>query len=294
MLTTGADNIDKEAEDLLPDHQSAHRIRIEPRKGWVPINLRELWEYRELFYFVTWRNLKVRYKQTVLGVLWAVIQPLSTMVVFSIVFGKLADIPYDGPSYSVSCYAALLPWNLFASGINMAAVSLVASSHLVSRVYFPRIVLPTAAVLTGVVDFAIAFTVLIGMMAWFVVVPTANIVWLPAFCLLAVACSLGIGLWLAAINVYYRDVPYILPFLTQIWMFATPVAYPASLLDERWRTLYGLNPMVGVVEGFRWSLLGTETAPGAMAVVSAVVAIVILVTGAYVFRRMEKKFADMI
>ena len=267
---------------------------IEPSKGWVALKLRELWEYRELAYFLTWRDIKVRYKQTALGASWAIIQPFFTMVVFSLFFGKLAKMPSDGIPYPVFSYAALVPWTFFANGLSQASNSLVGSANLIKKVYFPRLAVPIATVLSGVVDLALAFVVLIAMMLWFGIVPTANIVWLPFFLLLALVTSLGVGLWLSAMNVQFRDVRYVVPFLTQFWMFATPIAYPSSLLSEPWRTLYGLNPMTGVVEGFRWALLGSGNAPGPIIVLSSLAAVAILVSGTYYFRRMEKNFADVV
>lgn len=268
--------------------------RIHPSQGWVSLKLDELWEYRELLYFLTWRDMKVRYKQTVLGAAWAIIQPFFTMVVFSLFFGRLAGIPSDGIPYPIFAYAALVPWSFFASGLNNSANSLVGSANLLKKVYFPRLAIPISTVLAGVIDFVLAFVVLLGMMLFYGMVPTVNIVWLPLLLLLALATALGVGLWLSALNVQFRDVRYTIPFLTQFWMFATPIAYPSSLLPEPWRTLYGINPMVGVVEGFRWALLGTETAPGPMIIVSALAAVGLLVSGAYYFRRMEKSFADVV
>jgi len=269
-------------------------IRIEPSKGWASLKLHELWEYRELLYFLTWRDIKVRYKQTVLGVAWAIIQPFFTMVVFSLFFGKLAKVPSDNIPYPIFSYAALVPWTFFANGLSQSSTSLVASANLIQKVYFPRLVVPISAVISGAVDFVLAFVVLLGMMLYFGTVPTWNVVWLPLLLLLALVTSLGVGLWLTAMNVQFRDVRYAVPFLVQAWMFATPIAYPSSLLDELWRTLYGINPMAGVVEGFRWALLGTETAPGPIILVSAVVAVGLLISGAFYFRRMEKTFADVV
>jgi lipopolysaccharide transport system permease protein len=269
-------------------------IRIEPSRGWIPLNLRDLWEYRELLYFLAWRDIKVRYKQTVLGVSWAILQPFFTMVVFSLFFGKLAGIPSEGIPYPIFSYAALVPWQFFANGLTSSSGSVVGSANLIRKVYFPRLVIPMAAVGSGIVDFALAFLVLLGMMAFYGIVPTVNVVWLPLLLLLALVASLGTGLWLTAMNVQFRDVRYVVPFLVNAWMFATPIAYPSSLLDEPWRTLYGINPMVGVVEGFRWALLSTDTQPGSMVLVSAVVAVGLLVSGAYYFRRMEKTFADVV
>jgi len=267
---------------------------IRPSRGWISLNLRDLWEYRELLYFLTWRDVKVRYKQTVLGAAWAIIQPFFTMVVFSLFFGKLAKMPSDDIPYPIFSYAALVPWTFFANGLSQASASLVGSANLIKKVYFPRLVVPISAVISGVVDFVLAFVVLLGMMLFYGIVPTAAIVWLPLLLLLALVTSLGVGLWLTAMNVQFRDVRYAVPFLVQAWMFATPIAYPSSLLDEPWRTLYGINPMAGVVEGFRWALLGTETAPGPIVLVSALVAVGLLISGAFYFRRMEKTFADVV
>ena len=268
--------------------------RIEPSRGWVTLKLREIWEYRELLYFLVWRDIKVRYKQTALGATWAVIQPLMTMVVFSLFFGQLAKIPSDGVPYPIFSFAALVPWTFFANGLTASSNSIVGSSHLITKVYFPRLVAPLASVLPGVVDFALAFVILLGMMLFYGIVPGLAILWLPLFLLLALVTALGIGLWLSALNVEYRDVRFLVPFLTQIWLFATPIAYPSSLLPEPWRTIYGLNPMVGVVEGFRWALLGTNQAPGPMILVSTAAALLILVSGAFYFRRMERTFADIV
>lgn len=269
-------------------------MRLKPSTGLVPIRVRELWEYRELFFFLIWRDIKVRYKQTALGVSWAILQPFLTMVVFSIFFGKLGKIPSDGIPYPIFSFAALVPWTLFANGLTQSSTSLVGSSNLIKKVYFPRLIIPVASVLAGVVDFILAFGVLLLMMLYFGIMPTGNIIWLPLFLFMTVAASLAVSLWLAALNVEYRDVKYTIPFLTQFWLFATPIAYSSTLLSEPWRTVYGLNPMVGVVEGFRWALLGTDTQPGFMAAVSLVVAILLLISGAYYFRRMEKTFADRI
>jgi len=270
------------------------KIVIRPSRGWVPLKLKEFWEYRELLYFLIWRDIKVRYKQTALGAAWAIIQPLFTMIVFSIVFGRLAQIPSDGVPYPIFAFCALLPWQLFAHALTESGNSLVASQNLITKVYFPRLVIPLAAVLAGLVDFAIAFVVLLGMMAYYGIVPTMAVVFLPLFLLLAVTTALAVGLWLSALNVQYRDVRYTIPFLTQFWLFITPIAYPSSLVPEGWRTLFGLNPMAGVVESFRWALLGTASAPGPMLAVSVAVVVALLVGGLYYFRRMEKTFADVV
>jgi lipopolysaccharide transport system permease protein len=270
-------------------------LRIAPSKGWVPLKLRDLWEYRELLYFLIWRDIKVRYKQTALGATWAIIQPFFTMVVFSIFFGHLAKVPSDGIPYPLFSFAALVPWTFFANGLSQSSNSLVGSGTLITKVYFPRLIIPLASVFSGIVDFVLAFVVLLGMMVYYGLMPTTmNVLWLPLFLLLALTTSLGVGLWLSALNVEYRDVRYIVPFITQFWMLATPIGYPSSLLQQPWRTLYGLNPMVGVAEGFRWALLGTNTAPGPIIAVSSAAAVLILVTGAFYFRRMEKTFADLV
>jgi lipopolysaccharide transport system permease protein len=269
-------------------------VRIQPSQGWVSLKLRELWEYRELLYFLTWRDIKVRYKQTVLGAAWAIIQPFFTMVVFSLFFGKLARMPSDGLPYPIFSFAALVPWTFFANGMAHTSNSLVGSANLIKKVYFPRLAIPVAALLSGVVDFALASMVLLGMMLYYGVWLTVNALWLPGFLLLALITALGVGLWLSAMNVQFRDVRYIVPFVLQLWLFATPIAYPSILVPELWRPLYGLNPMVGVVEGFRWALLGTATFPGLSLAVSAAVALLLLASGALYFRRMEKTFADVV
>jgi lipopolysaccharide transport system permease protein len=273
-------------------------LRIEPSSGWVKLNLRELWEYRELLYFLTWRDIKVRYKQTAAGVAWAILQPLFTMAVFSLVFGVMGRLPSDGLPYPVFAFAALVPWTFFATGLTQSTNSLVGSANLIKKVYFPRLAIPISTMLSGVVDFALAFVVLLGMMAFYGIAPTVNVLWLPLFLTLAFVTSLGVGLWLTALNVQFRDVRHIVPFLTQFWLFATPIAYSSSMVREKfgpvWQALYGLNPMVGVVESFRWALLDTSSAPGPMVAVSSVVAVLLLVSGAYYFRRLERTFADLI
>ena len=281
-------------DDAFGSGEEIPVILIKPSKGWVSLKLDELWQYRELLYFLTWRDIKVRYKQTALGAAWAIIQPFFTMVVFSLFFGKLAKLPSDGIPYPIFAYAALVPWTFFANGLSQSSNSLVGSSNLIKKVYFPRLAIPLATVLSEAVDFVLAFTVLLGMMLYFGIMPTLNTLYLPLFLLLALVTSLGVGLWLSAMNVQFRDVRYVVPFITQFWMFATPIAYSSSLLPQPWRTLYGLNPMVGVVEGFRWALLGTNTAPGPIVAVSSLAALIILVTGAFYFRRMEKTFADVV
>ncbi len=276
------------------DHNSAAVVRIEPSKAWVSLKLNELWEYRELIFFFIWRDVKVRYKQTVLGGAWAIIQPFSTMIVFSLFFGKLAKMPSDGIPYPIFCYAALVPWTFFASGLGKASNSLVGNSNLIKKVYFPRLAIPIANVLSGLIDFVIAFIVLIGMMLYFGFVLTPNVIWLPFLLALSLCTALGVSLWLSTMNVQFRDVNHIIPFITQVWLFVTPIAYPSTLLQEPWRTLYGINPMAGVVEGFRWALLGTNTAPGPIIIVSSLISLLLLISGALYFRHMEKTFADVV
>jgi lipopolysaccharide transport system permease protein len=272
----------------------AKPIRIEPPRGWQALNAHELWHHRDLVYFFIWRELKVRYKQTVFGGSWAVAQPLLTMVVLSVIFGSLLDVPSDGVPYPVFSFVALLPWTLFATGIARAGNSLVQDPNLLSKVYFPRVALPLAAISALLVDFAIAFVVLIGMMLFYGIVPGVAVLTLPLFLLLAYVTALAVGLWLSAANVKYRDIIYVIPVLVQFWLYLTPVAYPASLVPEAWQPLYGLNPMAGVVEGFRWALLGTGSAANAIFFASTGVAVLLLATGLLYFRRMERQFADVI
>ena len=267
---------------------------IAPASGWVPIRLRELWEYRELLYFLVWREVKIRYKQTALGVAWAVIQPLFTMVVFSLIFGRLAKMPSDGVAYPVFVYCALLPWQLFAFALGESSNSVVANQRLISKVYFPRLIMPISAVCVGLVDFAVSFCVLLGLMAYYHIMPSGAFWTVPFWALLAVTTALGIGLWLSALNVKYRDIRYTLPFLTQVLLFATPVAYPISTVPEHWRWVYALNPMVGVVEGFRWALLGSNGWAGLSVMMSIGVVALLLVSGLFYFRRMERTFADVV
>lgn len=269
-------------------------VVIEPSRGWVSLKLGEVWHYRELLYFLVWRDVKVRYKQTVLGAAWAILQPLLTMVIFTLFFGRLAKIPSDGVPYSLFAFTALVPWTFFSTGLSQASNSLIGSSHLITKVYFPRLIVPMASVLAALVDFALAFGVLLVMLFARGFIPGAAVVFLPVFLLLALVTALGVGLWLSALNVQFRDVRYVVPFLLQIWMLATPIVYPSSLLGEPWRTVYAINPLVGVVDGFRWALLGTGSAPGLTVFVSAVVASLLLVSGAFYFRRMERTFADLV
>jgi lipopolysaccharide transport system permease protein len=265
--------------------RASHRLRL---------NLKDIWEYRELLYFLVWRNIKIRYKQTALGAAWAVLQPLLTMLVFTVFFGRLAKVPSDGIPYPVFAFTALLPWQLFAFALTESSNSLVVSQNLITKVYFPRLVIPLSSTLAGLVDFAISFCALLVLMVYYHVTPSKAVVWLPAFLLLALATALSIGLWLSALNVKYRDVRYTTPFMTQFWMFATPVAYSSSLVPEPWRKWYGLNPMAGVVEGFRWALLGKSGGVGPLLWISLAAVLLLLTGGLFYFRRMEATFADIV
>ena len=279
---------------------SLYHLRIQPSRGWISLQLHDLWKYRELLYFLTWRDIKIRYKQTILGAAWAIIQPFCTMIIFTIFFGKMAKIGSDGLPYPIFSYAGLLPWTFFAQGLSQSSNSLVGSSNLIKKVYFPRLVIPISSVLAPAVDFAIAFTVLLGMMAWYGIWPNGTVIFLPLLILLAFTASLGVGMWLSSLNVHFRDIKYVIPFFIQLWLFATPVIYPSSKVIVLMRKyglpawLLGLNPMAGVVEGFRWCLLGTGTISISMLVASAVVSVVLLITGAFYFRRMERTFADVV
>jgi lipopolysaccharide transport system permease protein len=267
---------------------------IEPPTPWPGVALRELWAQRELIYFLTWRDVKVRYKQTVFGVAWAIIQPLLTMLVFSLFFGRLAKVPSEGVPYPLFALTALVPWTFFANGLTQSASSVVLSQNLVTKVYFPRLAIPLATVLAGALDFVLAFVLLLVFLIVYGVSPTVSWLGIVPFSLLAFAATLGVGLWLSALNVLYRDVRYAVPFLAQLWLFATPIAYPSSLLGEPWRTVYALNPMVAVVDGFRWALLGTPAPSSASIAASCAVALVILVSGSLFFRRTEQSFADVV
>ncbi|HZJ24329.1 MAG TPA: ABC transporter permease [Anaerolineales bacterium] len=286
------ENIPASSPISLPPSE-AH-LSIEPPRGWAALELRELWLYRELLFFLAWRDIKLRYKQTALGAAWAILQPLLTMVIFSVIFGQLAKLPSDGIPYPIFTYAALLPWQLFSFALTNSSNSLINSQNLISKVYFPRLIIPLASTLAGLMDFAIAFLVLLGLMVYYHITPTMAILYLPLFLILALLSALAVGVWLSALSVEYRDVRYIVPFLTQFWMYATPIAYASSLIPENWRLLYGLNPMTGVVEGFRWALLGIQTSGGSMILVSAAVVVVMFISGLYYFRRMENNFADVI
>jgi lipopolysaccharide transport system permease protein len=269
-------------------------VRIRARHALAPLRLREVWEYRELLYFLAWRTIKVRYKQTLLGAAWAILQPVFAMVVFSVIFGRLVGIPSDGIPYPIFAYAGLLPWQLFAQSLTEAGNSLVNNEHLLTKVYFPRLLIPAATIVVSMLDFAVAGIVLAGMMVYYRIAPAGGAWALPLLVIQAVGAALGIGLWLSALNVRYRDVRHVIPFLTQVWLLVTPIAYPSSLVPYEWRTLLGLNPMTGVVEGFRWALLGAKTEPGGPLALSALVTIGLLVSGVVYFRRMERTFADIL
>ncbi|MGQ9833170.1 MAG: ABC transporter permease [Candidatus Villigracilaceae bacterium] len=270
-------------------------IYIKPSTGLAALNLRDLWVYRELVFFMVWRDLKVRYKQTMLGAAWAIIQPVMTMLVFNFIFGRVAKVPSDGIPYPIFSYTALLPWGLFVAALNQASRSLTSNQNMITKIYFPRLVLPLSSILAGLVDFAIAFVILIGMMIYYRVTPSWNALWaLPLFLLLSLVTALGVALWLSAINVQYRDVNYALPFLTQFWLFITPVAYSSKIISANWQLIYSLNPMAGVVNGFRWALLNAGNGPDAAVWVSAGISLLILVSGLFYFRNMERTFADMI
>ncbi len=269
-------------------------VQISARRGWLQLDFRELWEYRGLLYFFVWRDIKIRYKQTAIGAAWAVLQPFLTMMVFSLFFGRLARIPSQGLPYPVFYYCALLPWMYFAGALQNATNTVVEHQRMITKVYFPRLVLPLAAVLSGLVDFAISFVVFLGMMLYYGLVPTRSALLLPVLLLLAVLTALGVGLWLSALNAIYRDVRYVLPFLVQFWMFASPVAYPSELVPEKWRWLYGLNPMAGVIEGFRWALTGRGRPPGVLMLASGLMVGVVLLGGLVFFRKMEGTIADVV
>jgi lipopolysaccharide transport system permease protein len=291
-------NVDTMQTESLVTHQenslAGGHTTIHPPRGWAVPNLGDLWRYRELLFFFTWRDVKVRYKQTALGALWAVIQPVLTMVIFSAIFGGIAKLPSDGVPYTIFTYTALLPWQLFAFALTSSSNSLIMNQNLVSKVYFPRLVIPISALLPGLVDFAISFVVLILMMFYYHIPLTWRVLALPLFLILALATAIGVGLWLSALNVQYRDVRYAIPFLTTFWQYATPVAYASSVIPERWRPLFALNPMTSVVEGFRWALLGNATKFDPMMWFSSLMVLLILVGGLFYFRRMEDSFADII
>jgi lipopolysaccharide transport system permease protein len=269
-------------------------VRIAPRRGWLALDLAELWNYRELLYFFVWRDIKVRYKQTVIGAAWAVLQPLMTMLVFSLFFGKLAKIPSQGLPYPIFYYCALLPWMYFSTAMQGATNIVVDHQRVITKIYFPRVVLPIAAVLSGLLDFAISSVALLGMMVYYHMMPVSAVIWLPAFTLLAILTAVGVGLWLSALNALYRDVRYVVPFLVQFWMFASPVVYPSSLVPEKWRLLYGLNPMAGVIEGFRWALTGHGQPPGILLAASSAAVILLVFSGLVYYHAVEGTMADVV
>jgi lipopolysaccharide transport system permease protein len=269
-------------------------VEIQPRKGLFHLDLQALWEYRELLYFLIWRDIKVRYKQTVIGAGWAVLQPLMTAMIFTVVFGNFAKIPSDGLPYAVFAYTALLPWTHFSQAVGRSGVSLVGNARLISKVYFPRLIVPISVAMAPLVDFALAFIILLGMMVWFGIAPTWGVLVLPLFLLLTLVTALAVGLWLTALDVRYRDVGHTIPFLIQFWMYASPVAYPVSLVPEKWRLVYSLNPMVGVIEGFRWALLGKESPDYRVVAVSAIMVMALLLGGILYFKQVEQTFADMV
>lgn len=261
---------------------------------WFSLGLKELWQYRELLYFLVWRDVKVRYKQTVIGAAWAVLQPLMAMLVFTLIFGRLAKLPSDNIPYPLFVYTALLPWQLFAFALTDSSNSLVNNQHLIRKVYFPRLIIPISSVFVGLVDFSISMVVLAGMMAWYHVVPGPEVLLIIPFLILAVITALGAGLWLSALNIQYRDVKYVVPFLSQFWMFATPVVYSSTSVPAKWRALFGLNPMTAVADGFRKALLGARTGSGSMMLLSISMVVVVLLSGIIYFRRMERSFADIV
>ncbi len=294
--TLSGDSLGQPAAPTAP--AEAPVLIIQPARGWISLQLRDLWHYRELLYFLVWRDIKVRYKQTALGVAWIILQPTLSMVVFSLLFGLLLKVPSGDAPYPIFAYAALLPWNYFAGALNRSSTSVVNSAHLITKVYFPRLVIPLAGVLSGLVDFAIAFLVLVGLLIYYQVAPTWAVVLLPGFLLLAMLTALGFGLWLAALNVRYRDINYLIPFLVQVWMYATPVIYGTTLIPERFRFLISLNPMAGVTEGFRWALLGARLGdarpPDMLFAVSTALTLVVLLSGLVFFRNTERTFADLV
>jgi lipopolysaccharide transport system permease protein len=275
-------------------HGESPVVRIAARRGWLALDIKELWAYRELLYFFVWRDIKVRYKQTAIGAAWAVLQPVLAMLVFSLFFGVLAKIPSQGLPYPVFYYCALLPWLYFSTSMQAATNIVVDQQRVITKVYFPRVVLPIASVLSGLLDFAISFVVFLGMMLYYRMIPTIAVIWLPAFLLLAVLTALGVGLWLSALNAMYRDVRYVVPFLVQFWMFASPVAYPSSLVPVKWRWLYGLNPMAGVIEGFRWALTGHGHPPSVLLAASSLAVILLVLSGLVYYHAMEGTIADVV
>ncbi len=284
---------DSSAADMAENSFRAERIQ--PSKGWASLRLGDIWHYRELLYFLVWRDVKVRYKQTIIGGAWAILQPFIAMVIFSIFFGRLLGVPSEGVPYPLFAYSAMVVWTFFSNGVTFSSNSLVVEANMIKKVYFPRMIVPLSSIFAGAVDFILAFIVLIGMMVYYGIAPSMAVFLLPLFLLLALVTAVGIGLWFSALNVMYRDVRYAIPFIVQAWLFATPIAYPSTIISSNiWKVVYGINPMAGVVEGFRWSLLGVETTIGPMIAVSSGVSIILIITGAYFFRRTERIFADVI
>jgi lipopolysaccharide transport system permease protein len=285
--------MDQNLTTTTPD-RSERVVMLKPTTGWISLNLGDLWRYRELIYFLTWKDILVRYKQTLLGAAWAIIQPLMQMVVFNFLFGNMADISTGEVPRTIFTFSALLPWNLFSKSLSDASRSLVTSRSMITKVYFPRLVIPLASILSGLVDFLIAFVILVGMMIYYQVSVSTTLWLLPLVILAALVLALGVGLWFSAWNLHYRDVRYFIPFLTQFWMLATPIAYPLSEIPEQWQTLYMVNPMVGVVESFRWALLGGDPVPPLALILTLVISVVVLISGLFYFRRMERTFADTV
>jgi lipopolysaccharide transport system permease protein len=281
---------------LSPTSSEPETIVIRPSSGWSALNLKDLWRFRELVFFLTWRDIKVVYKQTLLGVAWAIIRPLVQMVVFSLIFGSIAQLDSEGVPYTIFTYTALLPWQFFSKAMSDAGRSMVSNRNMITKIYFPRLVIPFSTQLSGLVDFAIAFVILLGLMAYYNIQPTAAMWWLPLFLLLTMITSLGVGLWLSAMNVHYRDVGYVLPFLLEVWKYITPVAYSAQYISDNWKIVYALNPMAGVVQGFRWAILGIEADPSfyTTITISSIIAVLVLISGLFYFRRMERTFADTV
>jgi lipopolysaccharide transport system permease protein len=281
-------------ENIRQQNEQHPVVYLRPSKGWLSVDLKELWRYRELIFFLTWRDIKVRYKQAVLGVAWAVLQPLLTMVIFTVIFGILLKTPSQGLPYPLFALSALLPWQLFASALQRSSVSLVGNANLITKIYFPRLAIPLSSVFAALVDFGVSFFVLIGVMIYYRYLPGWNVLWLPVLILMALLTALAVGLWLSALNVQYRDVQHMVPFIVQVWMYASPIVYPIETIPEgTWRILYSLNPMVGVIQGYRWALLGGEP-PDVTMMISIVVVLFLLVGGLFYFRRMEKTFADIV
>lgn len=279
---------------MRPEKISLNQTIIEPPRGIFDLNLRELWPYHELLFFLVWRDIRVRYRQTVLGVMWAILQPLFTMVIFSVIFGNFAKLPSEGVPYPIFTFAALLPWQLFSNALSRSSESVVGESRLLTKIYFPRLIIPLSSVGTGIVDFLLSFVILIALMIYYAIPFSWKLAAMPLLILLALLCALSAGLWLSALNVQYRDVRYTVPFLVTAWMYATPIAYSATLVPERWRALYGLNPMVGVVEGFRWMLLDKPFPDIGMFIASTAVVLALFLSGLVYFKRMENYFADVI